>query len=245
MTDREGPDLRGRVAIVTGAARGLGLLIAGELAACGMRVVGVDVRAAELADAMAQVASSRQAETLAIAGDTSHEDQVVAMVGRALDVFGRVDVLVNNAGLRAVAPVWATETATWDRIHDANLKGHFLCTREVLSRAMLPAGQGTLVFVSSMAATRGTEGASAYSASKRGLLGFAHSVAKDLKPKGIRVSVIVPGRIETPMAHESEVWGAGLDWLDPIAVARVVLMCVQQDRNTIVPEVQVFHRAQL
>jgi 3-oxoacyl-[acyl-carrier protein] reductase len=110
---------------------------------------------------------------------------------------------------------------------------------------MLARGEGTLVFVSSMAGARGTEGASAYSASKFGVLGFAHSVAKDLKSTRIRVTVVAPGRIDTPMARESEAWTLGLDWLDPEHVARAIVFCIQQDPNTIVPELHIYHRAQL
>jgi len=130
-------------------------------------------------------------------------------------------------------------------VHDTNLKGHFLCTREVLSRDMLARREGTLVFVSSLAGTRGTEGASAYSASKYGVLGFAHSVAKDLKNTKIRVTVIAPGRIDTPMARESEAWPLGLEWLNPEHVARTIIFCIEQDANTIVPELHIHHRAQL
>jgi 3-oxoacyl-[acyl-carrier protein] reductase len=125
------------------------------------------------------------------------------------------------------------------------LRGQFLCTREVLKRDMLGRGEGTLVFVSSLAGTRGTEGASAYSASKYGVLGFAHSVAKDLKRTRIRVVVVAPGRIDTPMARESEAWPLGLDWLDPVHVARLISFSIQQDADTIVPELHIYHRAQL
>jgi NAD(P)-dependent dehydrogenase (short-subunit alcohol dehydrogenase family) len=238
-------DLAGNVAIVTGAARGLGFLLVDELARIGMRVAGVDVRAEDLKAAMRRVADRWNATVLAIPADIGRESEVAAMVERTLEAFGRIDVLINNAGVRLGAPVWATETAAWDRIHDVNLKGHFLCTREVLNRAMLARGEGTLVFVSSLAGTRGTEGASAYSASKYGLIGFGHSVAKDLKRTRIRVTVIAPGRIDTPMARESEAWPLGLDWLDPAEAARLVVFCVQQDANTIIPELHIHHRAQL
>jgi 3-oxoacyl-[acyl-carrier protein] reductase len=238
-------ELAGKVAIVTGAARGLGLVLMEELARIGMRVVGVDVRAEEVTAAAARVADRHGAEVLAVPADVGREPDAAAMVDRTLQAFGRIDVLVNNAGVRFAAPVWATETTAWDHVHDTNLKGHFLCTREVLNRDMLARREGTLVFVSSLAGTRGTEGASAYSASKHGVLGFAHSVAKDLKNTNIRVTVIAPGRIDTPMAHESEAWPLGLDWLNPEHVARTIVFCIEQDANTIVPELHIYHRAQL
>jgi len=238
-------DRVGQVAIVTGAARCLGLHLVEELAGLGMRVAGVDLRSADLTAAMGAVSERKRSTVLAVPADVGREADVAAMVDRTLEAFGRIDVLVNNAGVRLAAPVWATKAAAWDSIHDANLKGHFLCTREVLNRGMLARGEGTLIFVSSLAGTRGTEGASAYSASKYGLLGFAHSVAKDLKRTRIRVTAIAPGRIDTPMARESEAWPLGLDWLDPVQVSRLIVFCLQQDANTIIPELHIYHRAQL
>ena len=101
------------------------------------------------------------------------------------------------------------------------------------------------MFVSSLAGKRGLEGACAYSSSKWGVIGFAESVAKDLKATRIRVSTIAPGRIETPMARESEAWALGLEWLDPVHVARTIVFVIAQDANTILPELLVHHRAQL
>jgi len=242
---KDSPFLTGKVAIVTGAARGLGLLVAEELAGRRMRVIGVDLRGEELSDGLARIAERCQADTIPIRADTSDEDQVVAMIDKALHVFGRIDVLVNNAGVRHAAPVWATETAAWDRVHNSNLKAQFLCTREALRRDMLQRGEGALVFVSSMAGKRGTEGASAYSASKWAVLGFAASVAKDLKNTRIRVTAVTPGRLDTPMARESEVWALGLEWLDPKHVATAIAFCVEQDPDTIHPELHIHHRAQL
>lgn len=234
-----------RVAMITGSARGLGLTIAQHLAREGMQIVGADIRFGELSEAMSRLAELYEVQSHAILADVTEEAQVARMMTEALDRFDRVDVLVNNAGVRHVSPVWQTSEAAWDRVHHTNLRGHFLCTREVLARSMLERGEGTLVFISSLAGKRGLEGACAYSASKWGLLGFAESVAKDLKKTRIRVTTIVPGRIETPMAHESEIWSLGLDWLDPDHVARAVAFCVKQDPNTIIPELQIFHRAQL
>ena len=154
-------------------------------------------------------------------------------------------MLVNNAGVRRIAPVWDTSVEMWDAIHDANLKGHFLCTREVLNRSMRERNNGVIVFISSGSGKKGEEDSSAYCASKWGVIGFAESVAKDLKKTRIRITTITPGMILTPMARESEVWDLGLDWLDPVAVAQGVVFCVKQDADTIIPELRIYHRAQL
>lgn len=238
-------ELKGKVAIITGAARGLGLLVAGELAAEGMNIVGVDLRGEQLKQAMENVAKEFHVRTAAFSVNIGDERAVKEMVQQTVATFGRIDVLINNAGVRITAPVWKTDSATWDRIHDSNLKGHFLCTREVLAQDMLKRGEGTLIFVSSGSGKKGEENSSAYCASKWGIIGFAESVAKDLKKTGIRVTSLTPGMIETPMAHESEEWKLGLDWLDADCVAKAIVFCIKQNTNTIIPELRIYHRAQI
>jgi NAD(P)-dependent dehydrogenase (short-subunit alcohol dehydrogenase family) len=238
-------DLRGRVALVTGAARGLGLLVCRDLAHEGMHVAAIDMRGDLLAEETAKLQREVSVETLALTADLAREEEVAVAVRKTVERFGRIDVLVNNAGIRQIAPVWKTDTAMWDRIHGANLKGQFLCTREVLNQSMLGVGEGTLIFVSSGSGKKGEENSSAYCASKWGVIGFAESVAKDLKKTRIRVTVLTPGMIETPMAVESEAWNLGLDWLNPAYVSQAIVFCVKQDANTILPELRVYHRAQI
>jgi NAD(P)-dependent dehydrogenase (short-subunit alcohol dehydrogenase family) len=238
-------DLNGKVAIVTGAARGLGLMVARDLAREGMCVAGVDVRHDELNEAMSAIGREAGQPTLALRADIGREQEVIDLVRRILARFGRIDVLVNNAGIRQIAPVWTTAVDMWDRLHDANLKGHFLCTREVLAQDMLKRNEGTLIFVSSGSGKKGEEDSSAYCASKWGIIGFAESVAKDLKKTRIRVTIITPGMIETPMARESEAWDLGLDWLNPEHVSQGIVYCIKQDADTIIPEFRIYHRAQI
>ena len=240
-----GVDLRGQTAIVTGAARGLGLIIAADLAREGMRVAGVDVKADELSCRMQEIGAAHGVETLAFGASVGDEAAVTALTADVLRHWGRLDVLVNNAGIRQIAPVWNTSSAMWDRIHDANLKGHFLCTREVLAQHMLGRGEGVIIFISSGSGKKGEEDSSAYCASKWGVIGFAESVAKDLKKTRIRVTTLTPGMILTPMARESEVWHLGLDWLDPQPVSQAVVFCLKQDADTIIPELRIYHRAQV
>lgn len=234
-----------KTAIVTGAARGLGLVIAEQLASEGVRVAGVDVKSDELTQAMQATSARYGVETLAYAGDIGSETVVCTLVADVLSRWGRIDVLVNNAGIRRIAPVWTTTVEMWDQIHNANLKGHFLCTREVLAQAMLPKNEGVIIFISSGSGKKGEEDSSAYCASKWGVIGFAESVAKDLKKTHIRTTTVTPGMILTPMARESEAWDLGLDWLDPAAVGQAVVFCVKQDVNTIIPELRIYHRAQI
>ncbi|MGB7025209.1 MAG: SDR family oxidoreductase [Candidatus Acidiferrales bacterium] len=238
-------ELKGKVAIITGAARGLGLLAAQRLAAERVNIVGVDLRNEQLKQAMEGVAKEFGVRAVGFPANIGDEGAVKEMVRQAVATFGRIDILINNAGVRITAPVWKTDSAMWDRIHDSNLKGHFQCTREVLAQNMLERGEGTLIFVSSGSGKKGEEDSSAYCASKWGIIGFAESVAKDLKKTRIRVTSLTPGMIETPMAHESEEWKLGLDWLNADCVAQAIVFCIKQDANTIIPELRIYHRAQI
>ena len=232
-----------KTALITGAARGLGRCIAAALASRGYRIAGLDTRASELDAALAAIARASGTETLALVADVGREDQVEAAVRKALARFGSLDLLVNNAGYREVGKVWTLSTETWDRTLDTNLKGPFLLTREVLAQDMVARGSGKLVFISSDAGVHGSEDSSIYCASKWGLRGFAASVAKDLRQTDIRVTTILPGMIETPMARESEVWDQGLVWLDPEHVARAVVYCAELDPAVHVGEILIHDRA--
>lgn len=238
-------DLTGRVALVTGAARGLGLHVAAELARAGMKIAGLDTRSEELAAALDELENRYGAATLALPASVASEQDVVDAVGRTVAVFGPIHALVNNAGIRMVAPVWETGTETWDRMMAVNLRGEFLCAREVLRQSMLEHGEGRLIFISSIAGRRGVRHSCAYSATKWGILGLAHSIAQDLKDTSIRVTTITPGRVETPMAHESEQWDPERGWTDPDVLARAVAFCLRQDPDTVIPEFHLHHQAEL
>ena len=238
-------ELTGRVALVTGAARGLGLHIAAELARAGMKIAGLDTRSEELAAALDDLENRYGAATLALTASVASEQDVVDAVGRTTATFGPIHALVNNAGIRMVAPVWETGTETWDRMMAVNLRGEFLCAREVLRQGMLEHDEGRLIFISSIAGRRGVRHSCAYSATKWGILGLAHSIAQDLKDTSIRVTTITPGRVETPMAHESEQWDPERGWTDPDVLARAVAFCLRQDPDTVVPEFHLHHQAEL
>ena len=238
-------DLTGNVALVTGAARGIGLVVAEELAREGVNVCGTDIRAERLTDEMGRIADQYAVETLAVAADVGIENQVVAMVGQVFLKWGQIDLLINNAGIRQVAPIYETPVSVWDDIQSANLRGQYLCTREVLKQGMLERNEGVIIFVSSGSGKRGEKGSSAYCASKFGVTGLSESVAKDLKETNIRTSAIMPGMIWTPMAEESEMADQDVDWLDSRQVSNAVLFCIKQDSNTIIPELQIYHRSQI
>jgi NAD(P)-dependent dehydrogenase (short-subunit alcohol dehydrogenase family) len=238
-------ELKSQVAIVTGAARGLGLKIAEDLAREGVNVCGTDIRLDLLESELNRISAEHKVETLAIEADVSVASQVKEMVAQVFEKWGRLDILVNNAGIRRVAPVEEISTETWDQVHSSNLKSQFLCTREVLNQGMLKKNEGVIIFISSGSGKVGEKNGTTYCASKWGIIGFAESVAKDLKETKIRVTTITPGMIWTPMAEESEVAHLDLDWLDSKDVSNAVMFCIKQDADTVIPELRIYHRAQI
>jgi 3-oxoacyl-[acyl-carrier protein] reductase len=238
-------NLNEQVAIVTGAARGIGLGVARDLAREGVRVCGTDLREELLSTGMAEIGKEFGVETMHVAADVGDELQVRAMVREVYARWGKVDILVNNAGVRRIGPIYETQPETWDEIHSANLRSQYLCTREVLNQGMLEQNEGVIIFVSSGSGLQGEKGSSAYCASKFGVTGLTQSVAKDLKHTRIRATSIMPGMVWTPMAEESEMADADVDWLPVDEVSNAIMFCIKQQPDTIIPEMRIYHRAQI
>jgi NAD(P)-dependent dehydrogenase (short-subunit alcohol dehydrogenase family) len=194
-------DLTGRVALITGAGRGMGRASAERIAADGARVVVNDLdeaRAAEVADRLV----SEGAEAMGVAADVSDAADVSRLVGSTRERFGGVDVLVNNAGVLRRTGILALEEDEWDLVLDVNLKGTYLCTRAVLP-AMKEAGWGRVVNISSSAGRSvSTLGGPHYTTAKAAVLGFTRAVAKEMAPFGITLNAVCPGLVNTEMVNE-------------------------------------------
>jgi NAD(P)-dependent dehydrogenase (short-subunit alcohol dehydrogenase family) len=192
-------DLGGKVAIVTGGAGGIGRAIARTMLASGARISLWDIAAAGLEDAVAELGGA-----VARVVDITDENAVAGAVAAERAAFGRIDVLVNNAGiLGAVTPIWETDPADLRRVIEVNLIGAMLCTRAVLPvmRAQEPRPhRGHIVNIASIQAKEGLGLSAAYSASKAGLVALTKSAAKDVAGDGIFINCITPAAVETAMA---------------------------------------------
>ena len=244
------PRAEQRTALVTGAANGIGLQVARTLAGAGMRIVGIDLAVEQLGHEMESIAREHGVATIAAPADLREEEQIRQAVARGVKQFGSIDVLVNNAGIRKTSTFWETPVELWDEIFAVNLRSQFLVTREVLKQSMLQQATltkmgGKIVFISSIAGRRGSKNSAAYCSSKWGIRGLAFAAAQDLKGKNISVTVITPGRTDTPMARNSEQWNPDIGWLDPTAIAQAVLYFAQQDASVQLPEIHLHHSAEL
>jgi NAD(P)-dependent dehydrogenase (short-subunit alcohol dehydrogenase family) len=210
--------LRDRVALVTGAGAGLGRAVALGLARAGARVVAVSLHASELEE-VAATAAAEGLSLLTVAADVGDAERTEAVATQILNGHGRLDVLVNNAGIIAVKPIEQTTPAEWDRIVATNLRGPFLYARAFIP-AMKARGEGLIVNVTSESGVRGFVGESAYCPSKFGLEGLTRTLALELDPFGIRVVSVTPGKaMHTPMSETTYDAAARAEWVDPSELA--------------------------
>lgn len=192
--------LQGKVALITGAASGIGAACAERFAHEGATIVGCDLQSNGLENwqtaAKAAPASSFQGEL-----DVREEAAVSAWVESAREQFGRIDVLVNAAGVAGGGPVHMMDIEEWNRVIDINLTGTFLASKHVLP-TMLAQESGSIIHIASVEGLEGNEGGSSYNASKGGVVILMKNMAMDYGRKGIRVNAICPGFIDTPLLRE-------------------------------------------
>jgi NAD(P)-dependent dehydrogenase (short-subunit alcohol dehydrogenase family) len=199
--------MTGAVAVVTGAARGIGRRVAEVLADEGYALALTDLQ--QPTEALAAV-RGRGVEALGVAGDVAADDQVTALTGRVLERFGRVDVLVNNAGISLLEAAEDTAPARWRRVLEVNLTGPFLLC-QALGRAMLRARSGSIVNVASIAGLQGIADRAAYNASKHGLVGLTRTLAAEWGGRGVRVNAVCPSWVKTEMDVADQASGAYTD----------------------------------
>lgn len=196
--------MQNTVAIITGAGQGVGRATAQLFAREGARVA-LFSRTRETVESCAREIQEQGGEALAITGDVSLEEDVHHLFEAVSERFGRVDVLVNCAGVVMVRPFLEMDSATWDRVLDVNLRGTFLCCREAF-RMMAVQQHGVIINISSLSGVKGVEkfpGMSAYNVSKAGIAGLTEILAVEGKPHNIRVCAVSPGAIDTEMLRQA------------------------------------------
>ena len=193
--------LAGQVALVTGASRGIGAAIAQELAAAGATVVVNYASSPAAAEAVVNQISAAGGQAWAHQSNVADEEQVDALIKAVLEREGRLDVLVNNAGITRDGLLMRMKSADWQSVIDLNLTGVFLCTRAV-SRAMLKARSGRIINITSVVGLMGNPGQANYSAAKAGVIGLTRSSAAEFASRGVTVNAVAPGFIESDMTAE-------------------------------------------
>ena len=225
--------LEGKIALVTGASRGIGLAVARKLGRLGAKVslCGRDVKRLEVAAGELQGDGTT---TLAVAADVTRPDDVAAFVAKTVRSLGPIEILVNNAGIGYFGPTHQADESIWDSVLDTNLKSVFL-TSKAVAPGMIERRSGHIINIASLAGKNAFAGGGIYCASKWGLLGLTECMAEDLRPYGIRVSAICPGTVATDFSPH-----AGKDpakMLQAEDIARVAELIVTQAPQSFISEV--------
>ncbi len=191
------PRLQGKVSLITGAAQGIGLATALKFAQEGATVVVCDIKQAGVDAAVAQCQAAG-ATAVGFVLDVTQREMVDAVVTQVKDRFGRIDVLVNNAGITQDARLQKMTLEQFDRVIDVNLRGVFHCAQAVAD-TMVAQGGGVILNASSVVGIYGNFGQTNYAATKFGVIGFTKTWSRELGPKGVRVNAVAPGFVETPI----------------------------------------------
>ena len=223
--------------LVTGGGRGLGEAVCQTLSLAGAHIVVADIRP-ELAEKVAQAIQASGREAMALPLDVTNENQVEAAVQKIVAQYRRLDGLINNAGTDITLSIEEIPIADWDRILAVNLRGPFIMSKFALP-AMKEQGSGHIINIVSTAAKRAWANASAYHASKWGLLGFSHALHVEARPHNIKVTALVAGGMRTPFLLERfpDIDISTLQ--DPKSVAETIRFLLSTPDGTVIPEMMV------
>ena len=194
-------DLNDKVAVVTGAAQGIGRAIAETLAQRGAHVVVADLQVEKAEAAAKEIAANTGRRAIAVEVDVADNASAKAMIDRAIAEFGRIDILVNNAGTTRDNLIMRMKEADWDLVLNVNLKGAFNCSKAAI-RPMMKQHYGRIVNITSVSGLAGQAGQTNYSSSKAGLIGFTKALAKEVGSRSITVNAVAPGFIETDLTAD-------------------------------------------
>jgi 3-oxoacyl-[acyl-carrier protein] reductase len=231
--------LNGKVAIITGASSGIGEAAARVLAAEGANLV-ITARREDKLSTLVNDFNSQGTKAIYVVGDASKEETALQTVDAAMKEFGRIDILINNTGIGNYKELVDTSAAEYDEMMITNMRSTFLFTRFVVP-SMILQGSGTILIISSMAGINGYPGQAVYCATKFAQMGFAKSLDKELRPKGIKVGVICPGGVKTEFAigrGRTKEGVAKSEMLEPSDVAASILLACTQSSGSRIIEIQ-------
>jgi len=232
--------LSGKVALITGASAGIGQACARALAGEGASLVITARREDRLESLAAEIKEISGSKSIKVIGDAREEDIAELAVKAAVKGYGRLDILINNAGVGNYKPLVETSALEYEEMMDSNMRSTFLFTRHAVP-VMLEQGSGTVLMLSSMAGVYGFPNEAVYCATKFAQVGFAQALDKELRTKGIKVGVICPGGVKTEFAlgkGRTEEGVAQSGMLEPEDVAGVVLLACTQSPGSRIIEVQ-------
>lgn len=229
--------LNGKVILVTGGARGLGHEICRDLCKQGAALIAADIRL-ELLDEAARQLENDGGSVYPIALDVCDENAVEKAVYHIIERYGRLDALINNAGIDRTVSIEELSVSDWDTVLGVNLRGPFLLSKYVLP-IMKEQGSGNIVNVVSTAAKRAWANAAAYHASKWGLLGFSHALHVEARPYNIKVTAVVAGGMRTPFLLDRFPDIDVTTLQDPGNVANTIRFVLSQPEGTVIPEIMV------
>ncbi|MFB2893039.1 SDR family oxidoreductase [Aerosakkonemataceae cyanobacterium BLCC-F50] len=230
-------ELTGKVAIVTGGGRGLGEAICRMLGADGVITIVADIRE-ELAEKVALEIQSDGGKAQALRLDISDAKQVESAISKIVSEYGHLDILINNAGIDVTLPIEELNVTDWERIIAVNLNGPFIMSKFILPQ-MKQQGKGHIVNIASTASKRAWANASAYHASKWGLLGFSHALHVEARPHNVKVTAVVAGGMQTPFLLDRFPDIDINNLQDPKNVADTIRYVLMQPKETVIPEVTV------
>ena len=190
-----------RVALITGASRGIGYAIAKALAKDGVDIAGIDINLSELQSAMKDIGESSGRRTLAIQADVGEFASMENAAAEVIKVFDKINILVNNAGITRDNLLLRMKDSEWDDVMRINLTGTFNCTRAVI-KGMVKNRYGRIISIASIVGLMGNSGQANYAASKAGIIGFTKSIAREYANRGVTANAIAPGFIETDMTKK-------------------------------------------
>jgi 3-oxoacyl-[acyl-carrier protein] reductase len=231
-------ELKDKVAVVTGASKGIGRQTALDLAKAGADVA-ITARSKDLLDDLAEEIEETGREAFVFAGDMSVEEDIRAFIRQTVDTFGKIDILVNNAGIGYFHPATEMSTRDWDEMFNLNVRGLFIATREALPY-LRKAGEAAIINVASLAGKNAFVNGGGYAATKHAVLGFSRCLMLEERKNGIRVLAICPGSVATDFAdHQPGLLASEKKALKPSDISETILHTLRLPQHAMISEIDI------